>query len=158
MTDAERRIGPVGTSLRVTVGFALLYLAGGADGLSWAPESYDAVLGLVAIPALTVVLGLWARRRGAGPIRWTGWPAIALNCAVIVALVANPYTGDATTFFYAGALVVAAWRGLPGCEVTVLSNWILRRDDQVGCPVFSPIDALEARHRTPRTAPAAARD
>jgi hypothetical protein len=43
--------------------------------------------------------------------------------------------------------------------MTVLSNWILRRDDQVGCPIFSPIDAVEARHRTRRTGqPVAAHD
>jgi hypothetical protein len=42
-------------------------------------------------------------------------------------------------------LLVAAWRGQPGCEATVLSNLILRRDDQIGCPTFSPIDAAEAR-------------
>ena len=32
-----------------------------------------------------------------------------------------------------------------GCEVLAISNWLLRRDDQVGCVVFSPIDAAEAR-------------
>jgi hypothetical protein len=69
---------------------------------------------------------------------------------VIVALVVNPYTGGAATLFYATTLLVAAWRGQPGCEITVLSNWILRRDDQVGCPLFAPIDALEARQRTRR--------
>jgi hypothetical protein len=30
-------------------------------------------------------------------------------------------------------------------EVLALSNWLLRRDDQVGCVLFSPIDQLE-RH------------
>jgi hypothetical protein len=40
---------------------------------------------------------------------------------------------------------VAAWRAQPGCEATVLSNWILRRDDQIGCPCFTPIDEAEAR-------------
>ena len=41
---------------------------------------------------------------------------------------------------------MAAWRAQPGCEATVLSNLILSRDDQIGCPAFTPIDALEARH------------
>lgn len=27
----------------------------------------------------------------------------------------------------------------------MLSNWILRRDDQIGCPTFTPIDEAEAR-------------
>ena len=33
----------------------------------------------------------------------------------------------------------------------MLSNWILRRDDQIGCPVFTPIDETEARLRERRS-------
>ncbi len=54
--------------------------------------------------------------------------------------------------FYATTIFVAAWRGQPGCELTVVSNGLVRRDDQVGCPVFWPIDALETRHQTGRPA------
>ena len=54
-------------------------------------------------------------------------------------------------------LIVAAWLAQPGCELSVLSNAILRRDDQIGCFVFTPIDELERRlsarthHRRTRT-------
>jgi hypothetical protein len=146
----RRRIGPLGTALRVTAALGLLYLTGGADGLSWDVEWYDLVGGLVALPALTLLLGLAARRYAAEPLRFTGPAGHAINCAAIVALVVNPYTADAVSLFYAATLLVAAWRGQPGCEITVVSNWILRRDDQVGCPVFAPIDVLEARQRTRR--------
>jgi len=27
-----------------------------------------------------------------------------------------------------------------------MSNWLLRRDEQVGCVVFGPLDALEHSH------------
>jgi len=60
-----------------------------------------------------------------------------LNCAVIIGLVVDPYTARGAELFYGATLLVAAWRGQPGCENTVISNWILGRDDQVGCPVFS---------------------
>jgi hypothetical protein len=145
MTGRTRRIGPLGTALRVAVAVGLLYLAGGADGGSWGVRWFELVGGLVALPGLTILLGLAARRYAAKPIRFTGPAGHALNCATIVALVANPYTGGAATLFYATTLLAAAWRGQSGCEITVLPNWILRRDDQVGCPVFAPIDALEAR-------------
>jgi hypothetical protein len=150
MTQRKRRIGPLATGLRATLAVGLLYLAGGADGLSWRVEWYDVVGGLVALPGLTILLGLAARRYAAKPLRFTGPGGHAVNCAVIVALVSNPYTGGAATLFYAATLLVAAWRGQPGCEVTVLSNWILKRDDQVGCPLFAPIDAIEARRRPRR--------
>jgi hypothetical protein len=41
---------------------------------------------------------------------------------VIVALVANPFTGGAATLFYAATILAAAWRGQPGCEITVFPN------------------------------------
>ena len=149
MIASARRIGPIGTTLRALVAAGLVYLAGGAGGLSWQAEWYDVALGLVGLPALTVVLGLAAGRYAHGALRYTGPTAHALNCAVIVALVVNPYTGPAADLFYAAALLAAAWRGQPGCEVTVLPNWILGRDDEIGCPLFGPIDAAEARRAEP---------
>ena len=104
MSGVERRIGPVGTALRVLVAVGLLYLAGGAQGLSWSATWYDAAVGLAGFPALTLL----------------------------------------------------AWQAQPGCEVTVLSNWILHRDDQVGCPLFGLIDAAEARHCRRRLRPLSA--
>ena len=142
-----RRIGSVGTASRAIVGLGLLYLAGGAGGLSWTIEWRDLVIGLVALPAIMVGLGLAARRYAQEPVRFTGPVAICINCALIVVLVVNPYTGPGALLFYGVTLVVSAWLGQPGCEATVLSNVILRRDDQIGCPTFSPVDAWEARHR-----------
>jgi hypothetical protein len=42
-------------------------------------------------------------------------------------------------------MLVAAIRGYAGCEILAISNWLLRRDDQLGCVVLSPIDAAERR-------------
>jgi hypothetical protein len=56
MTGRTRRIGPLATALRVMVAVGLLFLAGGAGGLSWGVEWY----GLVALP------GLRAHRRPRG--------------------------------------------------------------------------------------------
>jgi hypothetical protein len=144
MTANKRRIGPRGTTLRVVVGLGLLYLAG------WGIEWYDPLVGLIALPAIALAMGLAARRYADAPVRFDGPLGIALNCAVIVALVVNPYTGGGATLFYGATLLVAAWWGQPGCEATVLPNLILRRDDQIGCPTFSPIDAAESRLRGKR--------
>jgi len=122
----------------------LLYLAF-FRGTSWGLRWYDAVLGLVVLPGVMLTLSLAARRRGSGPLRLTGSVATMLNCAVIIALLVDPYTARGAELFYGATLLAAAWRGQPGCESTVISNWILGRDDQVGCPVFSPIDQLENR-------------
>jgi hypothetical protein len=154
MTDRQRSIGPIGSALRVLLGLALLYIASGANGLGgWGPETYDLILGLAVFPAIMLVVGLVASRYATGPIRLTGPLGIALNLVLIVGLIANPVTGGGATIFYGLTMVLAAWLGQRGCEATVISNLILGRDDQIGCPVFEPIDDVEARLRR-RGAPA----
>jgi hypothetical protein len=144
-----RRIGLVGTIGRVVVGLGLLGLAvinerGGS--LTWGIPLHEAVLGLVVFPLVMVAIVLVARRSSAGPIRFTGPAGLLVNCVVLVALFSIPYTRGAAALFYGVSLLLAAWRGLPGCEATVLPNLLLGRDDQIGCPIFSPVDAAEARH------------
>ena len=56
-----------------------------------------------------------------------------------------PFTREAALIFYGASLLLAAARGYAGCEILAITNWVLRRDDQVGCVVFSPIDEVEAR-------------
>lgn len=147
MRNGTRQIGPIGTAARALTGLALLYVAGGATIASWGIEWQDAAIGLVALPAVMIGLGLLARRCAAGPIRFTGPLGIALNLAVIVALVTNDFTGGGATIFYGATLLIAAWHGQAGCEATVISNLILGRDDQIGCPTLPPIDAAESHLR-----------
>jgi hypothetical protein len=58
---------------------------------------------------------------------------------------------DAALIFYGASMLLAAARGYAGCEVLAVSNWMLRRDDQVGCAVFAPVDHLEAMAMHPPT-------
>jgi hypothetical protein len=148
-SPGRSRTGPIGTATRVLVGLGLLYLAL-ADGASWGLAWHEPLLGLVAFPAVMLVFGLGARLFANGPARFDGPVGIAANTAVIAALVLFDYTASAAALFYGTTLLVAAWRAQPGCEATVLSNWILGRDDQIGCPTFTPIDAAEARLRDRR--------
>ena len=53
------------------------------------------------------------------------------------------FTSGAAFLFYGASMLVAAARGYAGCEVLAVSNWLLRRDDQVGYMVLSPIHQLE---------------
>jgi hypothetical protein len=152
-TTTERRIGPIGTAVRVAGGLGLVYLAG-ANGLLWDVQWYEPVIGLAVLPAITLSVVLVARRHTTGPLRLTGPTWTCLNCAVIVALVANPYTGGGAALFYGATMLIAAWRGQPGCEITVIPNVLLRRDDQIGCPTLSLVDEAEARLRRAESAPA----
>lgn len=66
----------------------------------------------------------------AGPFRPAAW---------VLGLVGFP----AALLFYGASMLLAALRGYGVCEVLAVSDWLLGRDDQVGCVVFSPIDQLE---------------
>jgi hypothetical protein len=145
-----RGIGPLGTTARVLVGGWLLasvtwgHLSGDFHLSSW-------LLGLVGFPAV-VLAGQWLRaRRTPTPLRATGPVAHALNVAVFVALYVPDATSDAALLFYGASMWLAAVRGYAGCEVLAVSNWLLGRDDQIGCALFWPIDQ-EERHRGRRQA------
>ena len=133
-------LGPSGTLARVAVGIGLLYVA-----LIWEDDPLWRVvaLGLVAMPAAVVGGVLLWRRRSAAPIRATGALGHAANCVVIVGLVLLPATAGAAALFYGTSMLFAAVRGAGACELTAISNALLGRDDQVGCPLFAPLDALD---------------
>src|SRR5215469_16127355 len=153
----NRAIGIAGTAGRVLVGLLLVgsVLDGevlrGFHAIAW-------LLGLVVFPALLLAAAwLRARRHPAG-LRATGAVGHALNAAVFAALYATPWyaprlgvTSDAALLFYGASLLLAAARGYAGCEVLAVPNWLLRRDDEVGCVVFAPVDALERGRRDSRS-------
>ena len=110
------------------------------------------VLGLVGYPALLLVWQRARTRRDPTPIRATGPVGFTLNIGVFVALYLTPLylpalavTSDAALIFYGSSMLLAAVRGYRGCELLAVPNWLLGRDDQIGCVVFSPVDHLERR-------------
>jgi hypothetical protein len=147
----RRRIGPVGTGARLLVGGYLLWEVWGPPVSD--PVDGSLVLGMVGFPVM--LLGWqWLRARWRPePLRATGRVASVANLAVVAALYATPWylpalsvTSDAAMIFYGASMLLAAAPGYAGCEVLAVSNWVLRRDDQIGCLVFAPVDALERRY------------
>ncbi|MGH2922971.1 MAG: hypothetical protein ACRDKH_02940 [Solirubrobacterales bacterium] len=132
-------VGPIGRLARLAVGLALIALE-----LLWRDPSWrDAALGLVVAPGAVIALAAVRARRSLEPLRATGPAGYALNIAVGIAAFAIPATAGAAFLFYGSAMVLAAARAQAGCEVTVASNVLLRRDDQVGCALFAPVDHAE---------------
>jgi hypothetical protein len=142
----QRKIGPLGTAARIVVGALLVgsvaqgHLARGFHLSAW-------VLGLVGFPALLVGLQWLRARRTPTWLEATGPVGHAVNLAVFSVLYLSEPTSDAALIFYGASMWLAALRGYAGCEVLAMSNWLLHRDDQVGCALFWPVDRLE-HHRT----------
>jgi hypothetical protein len=91
------------------------------------------------------------------PLRAIGPGAHVVNIAVFFMLWATPwfapsigFLSDAALLFYGSSMLLAARRGDRGCEVLAISNWMLGRDDQIGCLLFGPVDHLE-HHRSSAT-------
>jgi hypothetical protein len=156
LNQTSRQIGPSGTFARVIVGVAFIVLSVFVP--TWArtfgfttfstrhlgPSAFDIVLGLVVFPAVVVgVLGL--RGRTARPLRLHGPLGHAANIGLFI-VVANVRI-EAALLFYGASMLIAAWRGFSACELFAVSNAVLRRDDQLGCPLFLPVDAWESRGR-----------
>lgn len=94
----------------------------------------------------------WRVRHDPASFRDTSPLSFVLSVAVPLALYftwwyapAVSVTSDAILLFVGGSMVLAALRASTGCEILVLSNWLLHRNDQIACAVFTPIDELEQR-------------
>ena len=158
----NRAIGIAGTAGRVLIGLLLVgSVLDGEVARGFHPAAW--LLAFAVFPAAALAAAwLRARRRPAG-LRATGPAGHALNAVVFAALYATPwyasrlaFTSDAALLFYGASMLLAAARGYAGCEVLAVPNWLLRRDDQVGCVLFAPVDAAE-RGRRGSASPAARR-
>jgi hypothetical protein len=146
----KRQIGMIGTIARVIVGTWLfgsaLYghlVRGPFRPLPW-------ILGLLIIPAIFLT-GQWVRaRRNPSKLRAHGPIASTINIIIFFYFVfwapsSISFISDAALIFYGISMLIAAIRGYAGCESLAISNWILKRDDQLGCLFFSPIDFVERK-------------
>ena len=145
MTPRKRAIGAVGTLARVAVGLTFLYLALTEFGNpTWDLDWYAAPLALLVFPAALLLFQTIRLRFTDQTLSATGPLGFVLNLAVGAVLFSIDYTRDAALIFYGASLLLAAARGYAGCESLAITNWLLRRDDQVGCVVFSPLDQIES--------------
>lgn len=163
--SAQRQIGTIGTAVRVVVGVAFIVFGAfghtrstssglfvGVDLVQHFNLNFAALaVGLVGFPALTVAFQALRSRRDASRLDETGPGAAMINIIVTLGIVivtvylvpALSFIGFGAVLFYGASMLVAAVRGYGGCEVLAVSNWLLRRDDQIGCLLLSPIDHME---------------
>ena len=140
----QRRIGLFGTSADRRRGVAARQRDPGPPSPRLPPLRLDPWPG--GLPGVLVGLQWPGARRTPTRLDATGPVGHAVNLAVFLALYLPEPTSDATLLFYGASMWLSALRGYAGCEVLAVSNWLLGRDDQVGCALFWPIDQLE-HHR-----------
>ena len=150
--ESSRGMGALGTVARVAAGGAMVasvvegHISGDFHLAPW-------VLGLAVIPAIVVAGHSWAGRRAPDRLRTTGPVGHCAPLVAFLALYALDATSDAALLFFGGSMLLAAARGTGGCEVLAFSNWVLGREDEVGCLVFEPVDRLDRRRLERRRRP-----
>lgn len=146
----KRQIGMIDTTARVILGTWLVGSALYGHLVRGPFKSLPWILGLLIIPAIFLTWQ-WARaRRNPAKLRANGPIASTINVAIFFyfwlwAPSSISFMSDAVVIFYGVAMLVEAIRRYAGCESLAISNWLLKRDDQIGCLVFSPIDFVERR-------------
>jgi hypothetical protein len=148
----KRPIGVIGTAARLVLGYVLVgSVVYGQLSSHYTPAAW--ALGLIGFPALALAWHGWRMRRNPAPFHDASPLSFLLSSALPLALYftwwyapAFSVTSDATLLFVGGSLMLAAFRAEAGCELLALSNCLLRRNDQLACAVFTPIDFLEQRH------------
>src|SRR3954452_198520 len=153
----ERQVGPVGTASRIVVSAAAIVLAGSRGDMTW----WDAAAAIVGFPVVAfIVLRASRKWRASGARAWPGQIRYVESLAVLLIAVGltfvTPADEPAVWLWVGVSLLLAAARGDAGCEVAAVPNLLVGRRESVGCIVFTPIDAAEARHRSRRAARAAA--
>lgn len=149
---SRRHIGPWGTIARVLLGgFMVGSVVQGsiAGATGFQPAAW--LLGMVGLPGLILGWQAWATRRRPGRIvAMTGPVGHMLTLVAFLVLYGTTryappidFVSDAALLFFGSSMLLAAVRGYAGCEVLSISNWLLRRDDRVGCALFDPIDRYE---------------
>ncbi len=149
----ERDIGPFGTATRVVGGLISIGLTIALSGVGW----WDLGAAFVVLPLTATaasVLVTWsyerfapdalARRRAI-----CSGPACSLTLMVVAAAIGlsslTPVSMGALWIWIGASLLLAAARGYGGCEVLAFPNALTGRRDQIGCIVYTPIDAAETR-------------
>ena len=133
----SRQIRFWGSVARLVVGLAAL-LAAALIGVS----RIDLTLGLVVLPIAEVAIAA-ARGWNAPSLRLYGNAGHCINWGI--GILAFSFIPIPALLFYGASILLAFARGYAGCEILAISNWLRRRDDQIVCPIFSPIDHAEAR-------------
>jgi len=158
LLNDQREIGPIGTASRVVGGLIAIAVPITLSGIRW----WDVAAALVALPLITMALSALvtagyeryapdslARRHSicSGP----ACVLVAGVLAVAIALsIATPVNEVAIWSFFGVSMLVAALRGYAGCEVLAIPNAITGRRDHIGCVLYTPIDAAEARSKRSR--------
>lgn len=151
-TRPHRDIGPIGTVARVILGSILFGSVFSGHMIKGPFRPLPWIIGLIIFPAIFITWQYLRARRNPAKLEANGPIATIVNVVIFFAFYFTyiyapsiDFMSDAVLVFYGLSMLLAALRGYAGCESLAISNWLLKRDDQLGCLVFGPVDYTEGK-------------
>ena len=157
LLQQSRQAQPVGRALRILLGLALMIYVTPVYFQVPARASVGSlllILGLIGIYSLLHIAGS-QRIVPFGP----GLGAVVANGLLVVLYFVGatrlPIIGHgvgelAVVTFLGISLVVAGVRAVPGCELMAIPDVFFRKNSELACLIFSPLDRLERKLRSKR--------
>lgn len=160
LPQQPRQAPPLGRVLRILLGLALMV---------YVTPVYFRVPARVSVESLLLILGLigvyslihFVVARHMTIVFSPRLATVAVHVLLVALYVAGtsrlPIFGYgagqlAAVTFLAISLVVAGVRGVPGCELMAIPDAFFRKDTELACLVFSPLDKLERKLRSKHSA------
>jgi len=157
LLQRSRQAPPVGRVLRILLGLALMVYVAPVYFRVPVPLAVTSLLLIVGLIGIYSLIHTTVSQRIV-PLR-SGLGAIVANGALVVLYFMGatrlPIIGHgagelAAVTFLGISLVVAGVRAVPGCELMAIPGVFFRKNSQLACLIFSPIDKLEHKLRSKR--------
>jgi len=155
----SRQAPPVGRVLRILLGLALMVYVAPVYfrvPVPLAVTSLLLILGLIGIYSLvhiTVSQRIIPLGSGLGAIVANGLLVVLYFIGATGLPIVGHGVGELAAVTFLGiSLVVAGVRAVPGCELMAIPGVFFRKNSELACLIFSPLDKLERKLRSKRDA------
>ena len=157
LLQQSRQALPVGRMLRILLGLALMVYVAPVYfrvPVRLAVTSLLLIVGLIGIYSLihiTVSQRIVPLRSGLGAIVANGLLVVLYFIGATRLPIIGRGVGELAAVTFLGiSLVVAGVRAVPGCELMAIPGVFFRKNSELACLIFSPLDKLERKLRSKR--------
>ncbi len=145
MTGQGREIGLTGTISRLLISPFFIWWGFDSPMADLPFQWHQIGLGVIGIPLFVAILQLGIAQFRREPIQATGWMGTIGNIMFLFILFNIAFLHNAVFFYLGFSMLLAVIIGYAGCETLAISNWMIRRNDEVGCVLFSAFDYMDGK-------------
>ena len=155
LLQQSRQAPPVGRGLRILLGLALMVYVAPVYFRGPAPLAVTSLLLILGLIAIYSLLHIIVSQRiiplgsGLGAIVANGLLVMLYFIGATRLPIIGHGVGELAAVTFLGiSLVVAGLRAVPGCELMAIPGVFFRKNSELACLIFSPLDKLERKFRS----------